>query len=1300
MNPILVKNEDATKAKVTSGKTLNDLAKEKDLPDWKAIALYNWGTDVPVEVNRLLFEYIGWEKADDDPGKTVLKPHANADREILLPTRWKEASTLVVDKTHTIKVKKQPEPPVAVTIDSLSRWFIPGKEKCSLTYSLEGLKKNAEKVQMEVYGSNYCKAGAWNDGFVQFAAADLKDTKLYESEEQASATEREKGKAIKEWKGKVTATEGALAKKTPGSTDDRVINAAFSPYTSVLRYYKDDADKAARVDLDAFWPEFDASDVVVADSLKIRFAVRGTDRIASTQGGGTLLVYDKDFAIVYREPISLANLGKTDAGFKEVVWNGDYSPNTKNNSAGGTKVIKADMPYRVQIQVHTGINQAKGLALAAMSTEVRLYVHPQTHALALNPYVAKTDKPSFNFHSHRDLLIVKDKIERSEGALWIRHQLARAGFHPGPVENPVAAAYESALKEFKRSVPKKKAKPGDDHARFTIDTSEGADVLDAIEEFSGKKVRHRPWWGDPSASRADFDFDADAANTRLNAPNENLIVWVDDRHYYTDAAWLPGQGPKGTATHAKVIGDAAAMGNYAGTYQDGDAVVTGKETWIPRPWIPISVTPTLLAEGQSLTDEVGTPSKEDLAIMAKAVGPLRVDWSFDEVEENPLVESIVDQGMYSSDVSRPKLGIEHSRNSKKEPTYARKDFKKDVMYSNCRDDFGGVRPTATADYYKKLFAQQDESLKPWRAEPDPAFETIATIIHDNTGQDDDKIFPKRIGAAGIYFRPSTIGGDGARLRAQMRFKSVSGYALDNLKVLEKRYPLLPQAQSAAVRVWRKASLRGFVSWGPNSSWGTHNVGLRKHFDAAYLHFVFENDDTAISKSITEYFPTEGVIASVFSTETPFRKVVKEAVDTAGTASAADKERAKNGNISLNPQRLWPWFGADHFGLFEPSAPNSNKADAVKKFYDLFSAYFFSLTNLYGLEIIKDIEAKTGKMRGHIVVEFQAGDDFFVQQYQCQTCNTKFWYVEKTTEGDTKLKGNCPASGCAGKLKRADPVKTGHYSCPAGHPGQGTEGSSAGGAYNGVNCVKSGCGNTLTADQVPRIQYVCNKCNWSFNFSDTSGTTYVGKACYSGVCDGTLHRPGGDGGLYTQNYSCSKCAAVVNLNETSSAGGSHAGESHKGCSSFFSGKLAANGGTTAIPLGNRVELTKAAPSGYTGIPVPSLGNPLGVSLNSKADAELWAHELAHNRYMEHAANAGGANDAQHDHQNNTHFNFVGINETVATVQGWDRACLMTYVTHLATYDPVRDRRIMCGKCLLKVRGWKLGGLTDAASGSHE
>jgi hypothetical protein len=112
--------------------------------------------------------------------------------------------------------------------------------------------------------------------------------------------------------------------------------------------------------------------------------------------------------------------------------------------------------------------------------------------------------------------------------------------------------------------------------------------------------------------------------------------------------------------------------------------------------------------------------------------------------------------------------------------------------------------------------------------------------------------------------------------------------------------------------------------------------------------------------------------------------------------------------------------------------------------------------------------------------------------------------------------------------------------------------------------------------------------------------------------------------------------------------------------------------------------------HTDFPVPSLGDPVGLSLNFNAGHILWAHELGHNRYLEHAANAPGNNDLQHDSRANP-------DATVATYPApsnrWDRACLMTYVSHLANFDPVKDQAFCCFKCVLKNRGWKLAGLAN-------
>src|SRR5690606_10652020 len=59
----------------------------------------------------------------------------------------------------------------------------------------------------------------------------------------------------------------------------------------------------------------------------------------------------------------------------------------------------------------------------------------------------------------------------------------------------------------------------------------------ALEGLAGDRMR--PWFGKP-ADRSDW-LDPNAADFRavLRNPNERVIVWVDDRHWYTDGSyWL------------------------------------------------------------------------------------------------------------------------------------------------------------------------------------------------------------------------------------------------------------------------------------------------------------------------------------------------------------------------------------------------------------------------------------------------------------------------------------------------------------------------------------------------------------------------------------------------------------------------------------------------------------------------------------------------------------------------------------------------------------------------------------------
>ncbi len=87
--------------KVKTGESLNSIAKENDLT-WQELAKFNWGTDVPKEINDHL---------RDDVGCTVKTPDGNNykfdDSDdpgiIYIPNKW-EKMGLTTEKTHIIQV--------------------------------------------------------------------------------------------------------------------------------------------------------------------------------------------------------------------------------------------------------------------------------------------------------------------------------------------------------------------------------------------------------------------------------------------------------------------------------------------------------------------------------------------------------------------------------------------------------------------------------------------------------------------------------------------------------------------------------------------------------------------------------------------------------------------------------------------------------------------------------------------------------------------------------------------------------------------------------------------------------------------------------------------------------------------------------------------------------------------------------------------------------------------------------------------------------------------------------------------
>lgn len=1175
---------------VTKGENLAGIADQykgkDDVPhdlDWKKIALYNWATAKAKEVTRALCERVGSSVPDavsqgKSPEGLTLDPDfgPSSPEKILVPKLWKKQG-LSLDKRYTIKTQSH-TPASAVGIRKLDKWFIPGHETCDVDYGLMGDPAFADAVTFEVYASNYGKLKAWNDGLPEFEP--LPDVPVYSGSAE--------GGTIRNWKGLSKCSEGAL------SPDGHPLNVAFSPYTVVLRYAKEDAHGDARIDLDPFWVQFDDEDEPKTP-CKVGWTVKNAEVKL-----GLLQIADGEGNVIYAK-----GLNESDLKGKKFEWDG--------TEANGELVTRDKMPFRVQIQAHTEIDTKDGLALAAMHTEVRLYAHKETYPESKDPYDPLTDAVSLDF-SVADVYHKDEPLERSDGSLWTKYKLAEAGFHPGPViDGSSNDHFESAVRELRRSVPKGGGKRSGSapFVRMDFKGGDNDDTKDALEHLEER--RKRPWFGKPAESGETIELkwrpeNWDDVTTgdflgRLRDPTKRMIIWVDDRNWYTDGKyWKHGfydlmevvSDANLDAFHDNPADLGGAEDKGRGSFEDRDKRVEKDERDVARPWIPLQVGFRLLGKGDELDSEIATPNVGMTELMRKAIGPIRVDWTFDEIEktspvsgvkqknkdvtdELPELDTECDQifsQLYHptsvrTDYSRPvamrtRMALRWALNELK-AEYDRKDVKRKSKYFNAPEKHGGIRPDGdpSGKYFKVAFGLDGESLLPWTTKPDTARESVCTAVHDDVGQGEDDLFDKRIGRAGIYLHPSRMAGDGYQVRAQARFETEGPFVFPNAEVLGQRYERLPQAHTVQFRLWRKTSIRGYVPWAPAGNWESEGDSSfdhmpktgadqwRSHYTAC--HVSIENELGASIKELvqesTTLFPDEGkykdLIAGMLKTGDP------------------RKDTANFGWMSLRRKYVWPWSRHDLYGVTKPVV-ESDLRHAYTALYKKLNCDHVTIAIRLSMAMVNALEEQTGRMRGHVLVQYQTTKSCYFVFYHCATCNNVQAYVQKSA---ADLNPECASHGCTLKL---------------------------------------------TKDRA--IPYVYNR-------------------------------------------------------------GS-----------------------------------KSAP----GVPSPSCGFPGGVFWNVVGDATLWGHELGHNRHYEHSADAPqiGASPQQpgftarpeHDNAENPYL-IKDIDEDIKEAlkksiiigpekdenKGWDRACLMSYVTQKKTFKPARDLCSFCFKCALKNRGWKVAGL---------
>jgi hypothetical protein len=554
---------------------------------------------------------------------------------------------------------------------------------------------------------------------------------------------------------------------------------------------------------------------------------------------------------------------------------------------------------------------------------------------------------------------------------------------------------------------------------------------------------------------------------------------------------------------------------------------------------------------------------------------------------------------------------------------------------NCSDTLGGIRG---ADYHKAPFGIDADSLMPWKAEADGGVSTVCSVAHDDLGQEEARLFAARRGTAGVYLRPSIIAGDGYQFRAQVSFRDMPTAATHpNWKVLRERYDdtQLPQAHSAPIRLWRKDSYRAHVQWAPAHHWGAYDVQNLKFYEPGMVHIVQEGNGTSI-RATTAYPGSSGANA--------YKDLIAAFVSGGmGTDVKTHRYRPKS-EILLTDDTIWPWSTARHLGVQAVPAPGTTLASYESTFQDqIRDDTWRSYREPLVYDLIGKLEQDHGLLRGHLIGEFRASPRYWKEKYYCATCNTDQILMELDATGGTGVGELCRAAVCTGKLESS--VKE-DYRC-------------------------NQCATTITASITRRLG---------------------GTACTT-PCTGTMQQSAQVQASWVRRqlsgpatvettYTCDNCGRAHSAVE-STAQGALAGTA---C-----GLVCPRHGTMQLVGGSRTAQEIAGPK--ADLSLPSWGGPLGgLFLDTKEGPRTyWSHEVGHHKNLEHAGDVITVpNVPQHDQAANTADLAVAADPDTQS-RMWDRDCIMSYVN---TETGV-DRAYFCGKCLLKLRGWKVEGLADPA-----
>ena len=348
------------------------------------------------------------------------------------------------------------------------------------------------------------------------------------------------------------------------------------------------------------------------------------------------------------------------------------------------------------------------------------------------------------------------------------------------------------------------------------------------------------------------------------------------------------------------------------------------------------------------------------------------------------------------------------------------------LYTNCPAtaggvDYGGIRPDPLDTYYKAAFGlDKPGSVKPWLAIDDAVNKSVCSVVHDDLGQAEDKVYAPYLGKAGIYLNPSRIAGDGYRFRAQVSFKALpDGASHPNREALLGRYVRPPAAHTAGLRLWRKATMRGYVRWMKNdvAGWDAVSQEMAAYYAAAHVHFWYEGP----SSTAPQQFKPVGAAASDLITVAEYKKCVDDKLKAGGEYAGK--------SATYTDGFVWPYLHLPRWG----TKPRAMKlADFVQWLYGKIEETSWDMfSNELIHKLIEGAEKKNGELRGHVIAEFHSSPPLIAMEYTCTVnashqiseiankpggaSTTTVAGVDVTYTQRTNGASNCHVGGCAGKF---------------------------------------------------------------------------------------------------------------------------------------------------------------------------------------------------------------------------------------------------------------------------------------------